>query len=147
MHLLKSTVFLILMLIYSTSGSANTELTGNWKETSSADTPSIVKLEPTPNGWSGKYIFVGESQTHYGYKVGDEVIRGKFEGGKFKGQVAIRIPEPWASQCPSYRVRWKNIEMVLLNNNTLRGDWAFSSINMNCEESDQQRVEYELSRE
>lgn len=98
-------------------------LSGLWMETANYPASSIMRFERTESGLAGRYSQVSAPQQHWGFAVGEVVIRGTFSEGKFVGEVLLKPSKAFKPQCPQLETGWQPIEMKLIENGKLYGVW------------------------
>lgn len=102
------------------------DLTGLWMESNNFPASSVIKFEKTGATWTGVYSQVSSMQQMWGFKVGEVVIRGNFEGDTFKGAVLLKIKPSTVEECRTESAYWAPIKMKLAESSKLYGVWLQS---------------------
>ena len=106
------TTLLLVVLACAKAGAA-TSLEGVWKEVDDEATTSVLRMEPSGAGWTGKYVQVSAQQAEVGFRVGEAIIRGRLEGTAFTGQVLLKNADADPA-CPQVGVGWVPVKMTLV---------------------------------
>ena len=62
-------------------------------------------------------------QQMWGFKAGETVIRGAFEGKVFRGEVLLKIRPNAPEECRDVQAYWAPIELRLSGDTKLYGAW------------------------
>ena len=92
-------------------------------ETANFPASSIIRFEKRNGRIVGKYRQVSAPQQHWGFKVGEIVIRGNVKGKLFTGEVLLKITEDFKARCPDAAVGWAPIELNVIEPGKLYGRW------------------------
>ncbi len=151
MFLYRYCVALVCSLVWASPTWAADEdlnLDGTWYETVNYPASSVLRFERSGNLWVGKYIHVSAQQQRWGFKKGEAVIRGRFEGKVFKGKVLLKLNKEALRGCTNFKPYWTAIEMALTETGKLHGTWLQTTYDTqrNCAVISRQWQVYELER-
>ncbi|MES2582085.1 MAG: hypothetical protein V4627_05170 [Pseudomonadota bacterium] len=92
-------------------------------ETANYPASSIVRFEKHGGKIVGKYRQVSAPQKHWGFEVGEVVIRGNMKDKSFAGEVLLKVTKDFLARCPDAAVGWAPIELTLTEPGKLYGRW------------------------
>ena len=134
-------------VICSTTNATTPNLNGLWFETNNYPASSVIKFEKFGGGWIGRYSKVSAQQRHFGFAIGEAVIRGKVDGNQFKGEVLLKTTSS-KIECPNLTVGWVPIKMELSGSDSLKGYWLQTLVDYEnrCSVIQQYWQPYDLER-
>lgn len=124
---MKKTLFIFtiaLTLLLTQKAQANDQLLkGLWMETANYPASSIIKFERKGNLIIGKYTQVSMPQKHWGFEVGETIIRGTIKNKTFTGEVLLKAHKVLKEKCPDLAAEWSPIELYLMQPDKIYGRW------------------------
>ena len=112
-----------LLICADPSSAKDALLNGLWMETANYPASSVLRFEKSGKALVGKYRQVSVPQKHWGFSIGETVIRGEMQGNKFVGQVLLKLSKDFLAGCPNLDAGWAPIELTLIEPGKFYGRW------------------------
>ena len=125
--------FAALLLLPLVCSAAPSSVEGTWKEVDDPETSSTLRFEKVGDSWVGKYLSVSSHQADYGYRAGDTIIRGRFEGSTFRGEVLLKTVDADPA-CPDMGAGWTDVKLEMVRKSQrLHGSYVETLVDENDE--------------